>query len=821
MSGSSRPTTFTGRKRVLFPIRMKLVAALVLPLTAVAALCWVQVSQARDQVAEVEAETDLARTALAPGGLVDALIVEQGDATVTPLGLRETAQLTFETYEETVAATDTALTEFRAGLADGGPVAVALFEPTLERIEGQLAEQRQVYAEMMTEGPGLMHLVPVLDELYPAYSEMIDGLIEANDDLADSISNSEMRGAAHTLNGVNRVHFNMSRLMSSVGTGILRPGQEGRDPVVRYLDLYEATIDDLAAQTDGPWAPAVTDFAEAPEYQEILERGHAFLDTGEIDLEAFVSLAPAAGGEVAREGTAQAVAQSANRHLAEIIDTELDDARSSERNYTYLAIAVMLFATTVALLVARSIIRPMRKLTDHAEEMAAVTLPNAVQAVLDTPADQDVVIPHLEPLSVKARDEVQTVASAINHVQSSALDLAVEQATLRRNIADSFVSLGRRTQNLIGLQLELITNLEHDEADPAVLESLYRLDHLATRARRNAESLVVLGGTAAQQTGGTPVAMTDVVRAMLSEVEAYQRVAILAVDDAYLPGSAAADVIHLLAELVENGLSFSPPGTQVEVVGVRDDAGYAITVTDHGVGMTAERLEQANRRLSDNESFTVAPSRYLGHYVTGKLARRVGAEVSLSRGADGGVIATVFLPASAMVDEATARRALGPASDPEGDDGTERTVKVDGRPPALVGGRAGEAPRPTAVVDAATVAGAAAGSDVAAGSDQPAVDEPAAVDEVPAAALEDEPVETTEVGLRKRVPGAHAKASAQRSPLLRSAAKRSAEAAPLGAETSPQQAQNLASLLTDYTSGLERGQEELAEAAATRTEQPE
>jgi signal transduction histidine kinase len=801
MNRTTDQPTKVKRKQVPIPIRAKLFAALVVPLVAVAALCWVQVSQARDHVAEVEAETSLARVALSPDGLVGALIVEQADATVTALSLRETATIPTENWEESVAQTDAALTAFRDGLEESGPVAEALFADTLADLEADLETQRAEAERMMAE-PGLPNLVPVLDELYPAYSATITQLIDANTELADAISDPQMRRAAQVLNAVNEVHFNVSGLMSSVGTGILRPGNEGRDPVVFFLRDFEQSVERLRGMTDGPWEDAVTAFAENDRYQQIIDRGQDFLTTNEIDLDAYIQLnPPVETAATAPPGTTQFVARTANEELAAIIDTQLEDARAEEQRYTLLAILVMVFATAAALLVARSILKPMKKLTEQAEDMAAVTLPAAVQGVLATPPDQDVVIPELPPVDVKSRDELQTVAEAINHVQASALDLAVEQATLRRNIADSFVSLGRRTQNLIGLQLEQITALEHDETDPAVLESLYRLDHLATRARRNAESLVVLGGTEAQRRGGSPVVMSDVVRAMLSEVEAYQRVDITNVDHALIPGSSAADVIHLLAELVENGLSFSPPNKNVRVRGEAGSAGYTITIVDEGVGMTADKLEQANRRLSDNESFTIAPSRYLGHYVTGKLARRVGAQVSLAANPDGGVIATVVLPTSALMSEEEAARAGGAASaaptaketrtgggassavDSHLDD---PSVKVDGRPPTA----------PAAPAEAATNGSASTnGSD---GDAAPQVEIP---------------VETTENGLRKRVPGQHAKAVAERSPLLRSAAAR-AEKEPLAADTSPQEAQNLASLLSDYTSGLERGKEELAESAS-------
>ena len=199
--------------------------------------------------------------------------------------------------------------------------------------------------------------------------------------------------------------------------------------------------------------------------------------------------------------------------------------------------------------------------------MAEQRLPAAVTDILETPLGDDVTVPTVDPIQVNTRDEVADVADALNTVQDSALDLAVEQAVLRRNIADSFVNLGRRNQNLLGRQLDFITELEANETDPDTLSNLFRLDHLATRMRRNAESLLVLAGIEPPRQWAAPVRLTDVIRAALGEVEDYQRVTVRGVEPATIIGSAAADLAHLLAELIENALVFSPPDQTVDIRG--------------------------------------------------------------------------------------------------------------------------------------------------------------------------------------------------------------------------------------------------------------
>ena len=796
---SKNPTGAPKGKRPRVPIRAKLLGALFVPLLAVVVLSLTQVNQAQDRQQRVEEETALAGVALTPGGLTAALIVEQGDAVVTALGLRDTATFPTAGWEESKAQTDKAVKELKDSVNQAGPVARKIYSNTFASLEENLTTQRAKIDEAAKD-PGIQNW-GITDSIYPAYTGSIETLFKANDEVARSISDPEMRAAAETLNDANRFNFAVSVVMKVSGTSLASQDPMAKFKVAFALADYNKAMTSLRSRTEGPWAESVGQWTANPAFDNIDNIVSTYLETGDLVMEDLIRENPAVKNvNTAEPGTTQRVAMDTSRALQKMIDQRVSEAKAEARRYQLIGAAVVLGATLAALAVAASILRPMRKLTSQAEEMANVGLPTAVQAVFDTPADQDVKVPDFDPIAVKSRDEVQTVASAINHVQASALDLAVEQATLRRNIADSFVSLGRRTQNLIGLQLELITELEESETDPAVLESLYKLDHLATRARRNAESLVVLGGTEAHRASGTPVALHDVVRATLSEVEAYQRVSLGTLDLAYVPGSAAADLIHLLAELVENGLSFSPPTTNVEVSGTRGPSGYLVTVVDHGVGMTADRLELANTRLLGKESFTVAPSRYLGHYVTGRLAARLGATVSLTAASGGGVMATVSVPSTLLVSEEEATKAIAQAvqappaapakagrsnevhADPDNAD-----VRVDGRPPAVTG--QGDAP--------------AAPTEASTESTEPA--EPAA------AQSEAAPPETTEGGLRKRVPGSHAKAVAERSPLLRSAAV-NADRAPLKAETSAQETQNLASLLTAYTDGLDRGK--------TGTEEP-
>ncbi len=241
-------------------------------------------------------------------------------------------------------------------------------------------------------------------------------------------------------------------------------------------------------------------------------------------------------------------------------------------------------------------------------------------------------------------DDIGLVGRAFNTVQETAIRATVDQAQLRRGVRDIFLSLAHRIQALVHRQLKLIDSMERQAVTDEELADLYRIDHLATRMRRNAENLIVLAGMPAGRSWRGPVAMVDVVRAALAEVEDYQRVKLVEAEPATLDGRAAGDVIHLLAELMENAASFSPPRTAVSVIGSSVHNGYVVEIEDRGLGMSPEDLEAANRQIADPPEFQLSSTARLGFFVVGRLAQRYGIRVHLSRSRFHGVTATVLIP---------------------------------------------------------------------------------------------------------------------------------------------------------------------------------
>ena len=306
-----------------------------------------------------------------------------------------------------------------------------------------------------------------------------------------------------------------------------------------------------------------------------------------------------------------------------------------------LGLAALAASLYLSVRVGRSIVGRLRRLHGEAREMAAERLPTVVRRLQrGESVDVDVETPPLE----YGRDEIGQLGQAFNEVQRTALQSAVEEANVRRGLNEVFLNIARRSQTLLHRQLALLDRMERRETEPQELEDLYRVDHLATRMRRHAEDLVILAGAAPGRGWRNPVPVIDVVRGAISEVEDYKRVDIRSIESASVLGRAVGDVIHLLAELLENAASFSPPQTRVQVSGQALPNGYGIEIEDRGLGMTPEAIDEANRRLAEPPDFDPADSARLGLFVVAQLAHRHGIRVSLRASAFAGVTAVVLVP---------------------------------------------------------------------------------------------------------------------------------------------------------------------------------
>ncbi|MEL5954586.1 nitrate- and nitrite sensing domain-containing protein [Streptomyces sp. CLV115] len=307
-------------------------------------------------------------------------------------------------------------------------------------------------------------------------------------------------------------------------------------------------------------------------------------------------------------------------------------------------IVSLLAAFVLAGLMARQMSRSMRRLRTAAFGIAEQRLPMLVDQL--SRAEPGRVDTRVQPIPIHSRDEIGEVARAFDQVHREAVRLAAEQAMLRGNVNAIFTNLSRRNQSLIEGQLTLITDLENNEADPDQLENLFRLDHLATRMRRNGENLLVLAGEEPGRRWNQPVPLVDVLRAAASEVESYERIELAGVPETEIHGQSVTDLVHLLAELLENATTFSSPQTKVRVTATRlPDGRVMIEIHDKGIGLTAEDFADINHKLANPPTVDAAVSQRMGLFVVGRLSDRHGIRVQLRpSGEQAGTTSLVMLP---------------------------------------------------------------------------------------------------------------------------------------------------------------------------------
>ncbi|WP_433246240.1 nitrate- and nitrite sensing domain-containing protein [Actinomadura nitritigenes] len=311
-----------------------------------------------------------------------------------------------------------------------------------------------------------------------------------------------------------------------------------------------------------------------------------------------------------------------------------------------LGLLAVVASLVIAVWVARSVIRELARLRREAIDLADVRLPGVIRRLRR--GEEVDVAAEAPPLAFGTR-EIDQVGEAFNAARRTAIQGAVEEATLRRNVSDVFVNLARRSQTLLHRQLKLLDSMERRIEVPDDLEDLFRVDHLATRMRRHAEGLIILSGQAPGRGWRSPVAIVDVARAAASEVEDYTRVNVAPMTRAAIVGPAVADVIHLLAELIENATAFSPPHTTVQVHGQAVSHGFTLEVEDRGLSMDEPSLAAANERLASGGEFDLSDASQLGLFVVGRLARRHGVKVTLRTSPYGGMTAIVLLPEDLVV----------------------------------------------------------------------------------------------------------------------------------------------------------------------------
>jgi len=476
----------------------------------------------------------------------------------------------------------------------------------------------------------------VLDQFAPVLDDMIESLGLTQHADADSTAGRQLIALDAVLRMDESNTESTALLAMMTGGDVVEQAERYREETVEYevyLDRFEA----FATQRERDLYDLV-----ATAFQDRV--GEGFDDRLKADPVRTMAALPI-GTLFPSLQSFSVLGGFVEKALVDNVTALVDQQRRQQLSYAYgvgtIALAVLLAVLILVAAVARAVAVPLTRLSRSAEQVA-----EAGEAELRRVADDEseTVDPiRLEVLDVNTNDEIGDLARAFERVRSTASQLVERQVLSRRNVAEMFGHIGRRTQNLVGGQVTLIDELENEETSPERLAKLYRLDHISNRLRRSADSLVVISGADRQENHSAPVRLVDAVRLALAEIEEYTRVDIDISLDLLLVPAVVSDMVLICAELLENATNFSPPHTRVTVIGRAVVGGVQLIIVDHGIGMPEERLAEEHARIGRRERLDLVPTQVLGLFVVGRLARRHGLAVALQHTPGGGVTVSISI----------------------------------------------------------------------------------------------------------------------------------------------------------------------------------
>ncbi|MFI1093057.1 nitrate- and nitrite sensing domain-containing protein [Streptomyces sp. NPDC020917] len=620
-------------------ISTRLVSLLALPVVTAGALGGLSIKSSLDNINQLERMKTLTDITEHATDLAAAL-QEERDSSAGPLASGQTGNDAIAASRET---TDRELSLYK-NATDNVQATDSVYKgvrATLVSIGSQLSDIKQIRDQAYTANSGIAQTVS-------QYDGLIQSLLSLSQDMAQATNNHEMIQATRALAAFSAAKEYESIQRAVVSAAFATGGHLNANDyqTVYWSHLNEKTqLDRFQAIYGGSQSQELL----SPIYggNDTITAHNAILDrifrsrTGidKVDM-SYPDWDDAAKTKI------QAMNQIERSLLNEMQQKALQLQNEAKRSALISGAIILLVlgvAVVGAFVVARSMVRSLRRLQQTAQDVAQKRLPELVKQLSDSdPQDVDTSV---ESIGINSRDEIGQVARAFDEVHSEAVRLAAEQALLRGNVNAMFTNLSRRSQGLIQRQLSLISELESREADPDQLSSLFKLDHLATRMRRNGENLLVLAGEEPGRRWTRPVPLVDVLRAAASEVEQYERIELTSVPSAEVTGRIVNDLVHLLAELLENATSFSSPQTKVRVTGHSlPDGRVLIEIHDTGIGLSPEDLADINERLAAPPTVDVSVSRRMGLFVVGRLSLRHGIRIQLRPSDSGGTTALVMLP---------------------------------------------------------------------------------------------------------------------------------------------------------------------------------
>ncbi|NEC31174.1 sensor histidine kinase, partial [Streptomyces sp. SID8111] len=628
-------------------ISTRLVSLLALPVVAATSLGALRINQSMDDIQQLDNMkllTDMTKQATE----LAAALQEERDQSAGPLA--HGAKPTDFSVKGLREKTDRALKNF---LDSSEQIDRASDDGNLQGVRENLVQIAGQLGDLSKTRNGAFAQERNATQTVESYHRLIENLVDISQDMAEATSNPDMIQRTRAL-----ASFSAAKEYASVQRAILAAALPASNTTFGDLSENDRLYAESAQQSEKSETAAfktVYGEAEAVELLLPITEGNSTIQA--TDTYARRALTNRDGLKTMDKrsyrdwlddsGTKILQMKNIEHTLLEEMEQKARELRSATERDAIISGALILLVLGVSLVgafvVARSMIRSLRRLEDTATKVAQERLPELVKQLSESdPQDVDTSV---ESVGVHSRDEIGRVAAAFDDVHREAVRLAAEQALLRGNVNAMFTNLSRRSQGLIQRQLSLISELESREADPDQLSSLFKLDHLATRMRRNGENLLVLAGEEPGRRWTRPVPLVDVLRAAASEVEQYERIELSSVPTTEVAGRVVNDLVHLLAELLENATSFSSPQTKVKVTGhALPDGRVLIEIHDTGIGLSPEDLAAINERLASPPTVDVSVSRRMGLFVVGRLSQRHGIRIQLRPSDSGGTTALVMLP---------------------------------------------------------------------------------------------------------------------------------------------------------------------------------
>lgn len=531
-------------------------------------------------------------------------------------------------------------------------VAVKALRPHLKTVRddagrGALTMTRQLLEQLDTVSD-LRDNVDALEFPADSFTTLANQTLDVASTVASNVDDSALAKSMQGIVDLRRSQVAQSLQSTYVEQHLVTGTSDGAPAWAEAIAAEETQIDRFLASSGGAERDAFARGSSSAGVDPVR-------DAASSDAEAVfpqVDLTPQEYNEAYRvkQGAIDQAVADVETVVDATADQKVSDARNDATLFALFTAGVIGLVLFLALALVRSLNRPLRALTRAARDVSERRLPQLVDTLQQGGELAPGQLEELSPIRIDSPDEFGELATAFNTIQHVTVAVAEQQsALLRKGIGDLYVNLARRNQSLLDRQISLLDDMESREQRTDELGSLFELDQLATRMRRNAESLLVLAGAEQPRQWRTAVPVLDVVRGAAGEIADFARVTYFGFDDdTAVVGNAVADVTHLLAELLENATGFAPPQTPVVVTGQALDRRFLVTITDEGIGMDDVRLAEANSLLARPPAAGLALSRTLGLHVVSHLAARHGIHVQLRKVPNAGVSAVVSLPATVL-----------------------------------------------------------------------------------------------------------------------------------------------------------------------------